>query len=129
MGKNIYNEWLEKDKLYILEHWATEGATDEEIAKKIGIARKTLYQWKIKYSSIGNALKKGKEVIDFQVEDSLLKNALAGNVVAQIFWLKNRRPDKWRDKREVETDDTIINNVGNILVKIKEAAKNAKEEE
>ena len=34
------------------------------------------------------------------VENALFKNAIEGNTTAQIFWLKNRRPDKWRDKRE-----------------------------
>ena len=36
--------------------------------------------------------------MDFEVENALLKSAIDGNTTAQIFWLKNRRPDKWRDK-------------------------------
>ena len=43
-------------------------------------------------------LKRGKEVVDYQVENALLNKALGGDTTAQIFWLKNRRPDKWRDK-------------------------------
>ena len=37
--------------------------------------------------------------MDYKVENALLQSALAGNTTAQIFWLKNRRPDKWRDNR------------------------------
>lgn len=40
--------------------------------------------------------------MDFEVENELLKAARSGNVTAQIFWLKNRRPDKWREKPERE---------------------------
>ena len=46
------------------------------------------------------------------MENALLQTALAGNTTAQIFWLKNRRPDKWRDKMEVKTetaDKPVIN--------------------
>lgn len=57
-----------------------------------------MYEWKNRYSEICEALKKGKEVVDFEVENALLQTALSGNVTAQIFWLKNRKPDKWRDK-------------------------------
>ena len=66
----------------------------------MGITAKTLYVWKNEYSDICEALKKGKEVVDYQVENALLNKALGGDTTAQIFWLKNRRPDKWRDKPE-----------------------------
>ena len=125
MAKSKANEWLTKDGLLKLEAWARNGLTDEQIAKNIGISRKTLYEWKAKYSDISNSLKKGKEVVDIEVENALLKRALGyeydevktvtdkdGNVkektvtrkvvlpdtTAQIFWLKNRKPAQWRDK-------------------------------
>ena len=47
---------------------------------------------------ISEALKKGKDVVDFEVEKALLKKAMAGDVTAAIFWLKNRKSSKWRDK-------------------------------
>ncbi len=40
----------------------------------------------------------GGDYYDYQVENALLNKALGGDTTAQIFWLKNRRPDKWRDK-------------------------------
>ena len=70
------NDWLENDKLILLEGWARSGLTDEQIAKNIGINRTTLYDWKKKEVNIADALKRGKEVIDFEVENALLKRAL-----------------------------------------------------
>ena len=105
MAKGKYQYWLTSEGLTLLEGWARDGLTDEQISKKCGISRETLNQWKNKYSDISDTLKKGKEVVDYQVENALLSAALEGNTTAQIFWLKNRRPDKWRDKPDsVKTD-------------------------
>jgi hypothetical protein len=41
---------------------------------------------------------------DDRVEESLYRNALGGNTTAQIFWLKNRRPDRWRDVQQLQGD-------------------------
>lgn len=138
MAKGKYEQWLTEEGLLLLEGWARDGLTDEQIAHNMGISRKTLAEWKKKYGDIGDTLKKGKEVIDNQVENALLKKALGmketikkaikvkevkynegkrvsekehieyvneevfvpPDTTAQIFWLKNRRPDKWRDKVE-----------------------------
>lgn len=123
------NNWLKKDKLILLEGWARDGLTDEQIAKNIGIATSTFYEWKKKELEFSEALKKGKEVIDFEVENALLKRALgyeyeeetyengiltkkvkkqvAPDTTAQIFWLKNRQVKKWRDKVEIADNDAI----------------------
>ena len=91
--------------LTLLNGWARDGLTDEQIASNMGICRDTLIQWKKKYSDISDALKKGKEIVDFEVENALLKKALSGDTGAICFWLKNRRPDKWRDKPAVLATD------------------------
>ena len=98
MAKGKYEKWLKEENLLLLEGWARDGLTDEQIAKNMGISVKTLFNWKTSYLPILQALKKGKEVVDYEVENALLSSALEGNTTAQIFWLKNRRPDKWRDK-------------------------------
>ena len=137
MAKGKYQQWIEPEGLTLLEGWARDGLTDEQIAHNVGITTKTLYEWKNKYGEISEALKKGKEVVDIEVENSLLKKAtgytvdlvktfkvrrveynesgkkileqeelvqgidqmhVPADTTAQIFWLKNRRPDKWRDK-------------------------------
>ncbi|MBE0601363.1 MAG: helix-turn-helix domain-containing protein, partial [Firmicutes bacterium] len=111
-----YQEWLEPDGLILLQGWAREGLTEEQIAHNMGISRETLRVWKKKYSGISVALKKGKAVVDFAVENALLKKALGGDTTAQIFWLKNRKPDVWRDRQEQVHSGTvpvtIIDDVG-----------------
>lgn len=125
-----------------MEAWARDGLTNDQIAHNMGVTAKTLYEWKNKYSELSNALKKGKEVVDIQVENALFKRALGyayeetrvekeygevakevtttktvlPDVTAQIFWLKNRRPDKWRDKQDIEHNGqiggiTIVNDI------------------
>lgn len=127
MAKGKYQEWLEENNLIKLEAWARNGLTDEQLANNMGINVATLYTWKKKYGEINEALKRGKEVVDIEVENSLLKAAkgyfvdeekqyisevngvvtkrkeitkkyIAPNTTAQIFWLKNRKPIEWRDK-------------------------------
>ena len=133
MAKGKYEQWLTSEGLLKLEGWAREGLTDEQIAKKIGIHRDTLNEWKKKYPDISDTLKKGKEVVDLQVENALLKRALGyeyeeiskkyesgtltekkvtikqviPDTTAQIFWLKNRRPDKWKDKQDVQVSGEL----------------------
>ncbi|PFL01173.1 transposase [Priestia megaterium] len=142
MAKGKYEKWIAEEGLVLLEGWARNGLTDEQIAHNVGVSRSTLNDWKKKYPDISDALKKGKEVVDLQVENALLKRALgyeyeevtqesqwneknnkyelvitkcvkkrqAPDTTAQIFWLKNRRPDKWRDKQDVEhTGDMDLN--------------------
>lgn len=128
-----YDEWLEDDNLTKIEAWARDGLTEEQISKNMGIAYSTLRVWKNKFSALSAALKRGKEVVDIEVENSLLKAAkgyfvdeekqyisevngvvtkrkeitkkyIAPNTTAQIFWLKNRKPSDWRDKNIVELD-------------------------
>ena len=139
-AKGKYQEWLEPEKLILIEGWARDGLTDEQIAHNMGIAPSTLYEWKKQYSEISEALKKGKEIVDRLVENALLKKAtgeirtirkpikvkevlyengkrisekehieyadeeiyIPPDTTAQIFWLKNRKPEEWRDKRQVE---------------------------
>lgn len=128
MAKGKYQEWLEPEKLILIEGWARDGLTDEQISHNMGVTAKTLYEWKKKYGEICEALKRGKEVVDRQVENALLKRALgyeyeeisvkyengimterkvtkkqvAPDTTAQIYWLKNRKPEEWRDKRVVD---------------------------
>ena len=127
-----YTQWLEPDGLLMIEGWAREGYTDEQISEAMGIHPGTFYAWLKKYNEIREALKRGKAPVDRMVENALLKRALGyeytevtkerildrktgqykltvtketvkkvpPDVVAQIFWLKNRRPDLWREKRQ-----------------------------
>ena len=76
MAKGKYQEWLTPEGLLKIEGWARDGLIDEQIAQNIGIRAATLYEWKKRFPEISEALKRGKEVIDRQVENALLKRAL-----------------------------------------------------
>ena len=126
--KGNYEEWLTDDGLLQIQNWAREGLTNEQIAHNVGVSGRSFAEWVSRFPSLSSALKKGKAPVDIEVENALLKRALGydyeetvteihkdGNGVerqhirkikkhmpadttAQIFWLKNRRPDRWRDK-------------------------------
>ena len=117
------DEWLEEENLIRLEGWARDGLTQEQIAHHMGIGLTTLKEWRKKEPTIETTLKKGREVVDFEVENALLKNALEGNVTAQIFWLKNRKKDQWREKIESNDDEKEIQNAKDIVIKIRNAVK------
>lgn len=72
MARAEYKKWLEPDNLTRLRSWARDGLTNEQIAKKIGVRRQTISEWSKKYPDIADALKKGKEVVDSEIEDSLI---------------------------------------------------------
>ena len=116
------DEWLEPDKLILLEGWARDGLTYEQISNNIGIDTSTLWDWRKKEPNISNALKKGREVVDFEVENALLKNAMEGNVTAQIFWLKNRKKEQWREKVEYSADEKELTKLDELLGEIKKQA-------
>jgi hypothetical protein len=118
------NEWLEQDKLILLEGWARDGLTFEQISHNMGIDVTTLREWRKKEPIISTTLKKGREIVDYEVENALLKSALDGNVTAQIFWLKNRRKMQWRDKVEYEANTDELNKVKELLEKIEDGVKN-----
>lgn len=115
MAKGKYEYWLTTDGLTLLEGWARDGLTDEQIASNCGVTATTLYDWKNRFPEISEALKKGKEVVDYEVENALLKKAMSGDITAAIFWLKNRRSNKWRDKPVQDSWGTKSNNLLDVV--------------
>ncbi len=105
-----------KDKLILIEGWAREGLTNEQIAEKLGINPDTLYKYQKQYPEFSETLKKGKEIVDYQVENALLQNALDGNVTAQIYWLNNRKPKQWKNKR-IEEENNITQSLAEAIQK------------
>ena len=146
---SIYEQWEKdgelKDKLILIQGMARNGLTQQQIANNLGISIDTLIENKKKYSEFNNALKKGKEVIDFEVENALLKRALgyeyeeetyengiltkkvkkhvAPDTTAQIFWLKNRKPNTWKDKVETDEDREAVANASQVIAKIRKVAQ------
>lgn len=104
------------------------GATDKEMADFFGVCEQTFNAWKKEFPQFLESLKEGKSQADAEVADRLFKRATgyshpdtkfatfegritdsceyikhyAPDTIACIFWLKNRRPDLWRDKVGVE---------------------------
>lgn len=133
-SRGKYEYWLTDEGLIKIEGWAKDGLTDKQIAHNVGVAERTFTEWKRRFDALTAVLKRGKEVVDRQVENALLKNALGfeyeetktiieimpdgerkqriekvkkynpPNPTSQIFWLKNRKPADWRDRREVDAN-------------------------
>lgn len=99
MAKSQREEWVKPDKLMLIQGWKRNGLTDEQIAKNIGISPRTFERWKSKERQIRQVLKANKEIVNFQVENKLLKKAKEGNMTAIIFWLKNNWRDKYNDSQ------------------------------
>ena len=89
-----------EEKAILIEGWAREGLSQQQIADNLGIGLTTLKDYRKKSPTISTALKKGREVSDYHVENALYNAAINGNVQAMIFWLKNRKPQQWKDKQE-----------------------------
>lgn len=122
-----WDPWLTEDGLLKVTGWARDGLIEKQIAKNMGVGASTLREWKKRFPVIAEALCKGKEVVDREVENALYKRALGywvtetktitlangdmrteethrhivPDTTAQIFWLKNRKPDQWREKNDL----------------------------
>lgn len=79
-----------------------QGATDREVCTELGIGVTTFWRWREEYPEFRKAVALAKDAQDDRVEASLMRVANEGNTTAQIFWLKNRRPERWRDRHETE---------------------------
>jgi len=104
------------------------GATDVQLADFFNVSEASIHRWKKDYPEFCKSIKEGKEIADATVAESLFHRAIgyshpedkifcnskgeetviptvkhyAPDATSAIFWLKNRRPDVWRDKREVD---------------------------
>lgn len=76
MAKAKYDEWLKPDNLVLLQGWARDGLTLEQIAHNMGISQYTLSHWQNDYPQIKQALQKGKEICYYEVENALYKSAM-----------------------------------------------------
>ena len=123
-GNGKYKQWLTKEGLLRIQGWARDGLTDEQIAKNMNIGLTTFYEWKKRYPEFRESLKENKDVVDRKVENALLKNALNGNVTAQIFWLKNRKPNEWREKREIEVNEAQSSSMNQLIQSLTQARGN-----
>lgn len=135
----------------IVEGLCKLGATEPEIAEALGVCLTTVKNWKNANDGFVAAIKRGKEFADMNVAESLFKRAVgykakkvvtasfqgkitdeteideevAPDVTAQIFWLKNRRPDLWRSNRDADDTGKQEAQPVSITVEVKDARKDA----
>lgn len=144
MAKGVYKNWIEGDGLIKIQGWARKGLSNDQIAENMGIDRATLYRWADKYSDFRDALKRTKEITVYEVEDAMFKAAkgyfveetktitnkdgktlrietnkkwIPPNTTAQIFYLKNKDPDNWRERNDLSL--TASNGVLESLLELK----------
>lgn len=118
---------------------AVDGATDIELADALDVHVATLYRWKAEYSEFREAISLGKEAADDRVEASLYHRAVGyshdavkifmpggaekpvvapyrehypPDTAAASLWLRNRRPDRWRDKQDFEQSGNVKMEIG-----------------
>lgn len=118
------------------------GAIDEQLASFFDVSVTTINTWKETYPDFLASIKKGKEIADLQVTESLKKRAsgmklkkqvvkdggiveiedeIAPDTAAAIFWLKNRQPKIWRDKQETEHSGRVeITSLGSLIDELSE---------
>ncbi len=168
------NDIVTPEVLARIEEWAVKGLTNKQIAKNLKIALSTLYRYMDNYPELEEALKRGHEVADDEVENALFRRAtgckvsedkyavvemdqeeydehvallldawkqenpdwtaaqrdkyvesiprekrilveskvkdVAPDTIAAIFWLKNRRPAQWRDRKNIEMSGELNGN-------------------
>jgi len=115
------------------EKLAALGATDREVAGFLEVDEATLYRWKNTHPAFCEALKVGKAAPDNRVEQSLYRRAVGytfdsekifhhqgavtrvpcvehvpPDTTACIFWLKNRRPEQWRDRPDGTASEDLV---------------------
>lgn len=101
-------EWRRRTQQVAAMAWY--GATQKEIAQYFGVAPSAFIYWMHAWPPMREAFMANKEIADNRVEGTLFDMATSGeNNTATIFWLKNRRPNEWRDKREIEVGGDVIN--------------------
>tara|TARA_R100000406_G_scaffold94402_1_gene86121 strand:- start:67 stop:489 length:423 start_codon:yes stop_codon:yes gene_type:complete len=79
----------------------SQGLTSGQIARSLGVSWDTLDRRRKEYAEIEEAIKKGEALGINKVTNALMQSATNDkNVTAQIFYLKNRDPQRWADRQE-----------------------------
>lgn len=148
----LARKWLKKNNLVRLEGWARDGYSMGDMARKMCITVAQLKRLAKENFAIYNAISRGKETVDYEVEKALLKSALgythkevkvtsiirhgrtietqkevlttdvAPSVPAAQFWLTNRLPDKWKKDPQKGILDEVDEDTS-IKIEVKRASK------
>ena len=85
----------------MLEGWARDGLTDEQICKNMRVGHTAFNEWKNRFPEIAEALKKGRGPVDIEVENALLKSAKG-------YTVKLKKPIKVKVEKRLQGKGTII---------------------
>lgn len=146
LGKK--SRWKEiEEKLPLIKGWARRGLTDKQICSNLNLGVSTFCKYKLEHKELVETLKEGKEPADIAVENALYKRAIGyyydevtesekdgrkvvrkhvvPDTTAQIYWLKNRQPKYWRDRREIQVDgETVTSSIKSLADLINTPVKN-----
>lgn len=106
------SKWLQvKEKLFLIQMWCREGMLEKDIAKNLGVAISTFEKYKLKYPELKEALKKGKEIVDYEVENSLYKKCIGHYAkegkafkCKEVYWDENGNKCEREEVKTVEVD-------------------------
>ena len=140
-------DWARPQGAALLATWSASGATVAQIASRIGVTVSTLRRWRATHVEIARALDEADDLATTKVEAALYRRALgfdteettttitegplgtteqtkvvvrhvAPDVKAATFWLKNRAPDRWSDRTEVEHTINIMEEQATELMRV-----------
>ncbi len=102
---------------------ASKGLSQEQIAAALGISERTLRNRKAESAEFAEAIEKGRALGIEEVANALFENAKAGNVTAQIFFLKAQA--KWKDKHDADDGEGDEPTPVAVTVEVKSGRKRA----
>ena len=92
-----------------IERWSGDGLSEAQIATLLGCSLSTIARKKREKGRFDTALKKGKTRAVQQVANQVFQNAMSGKETSAIFFLKNRDPQNWSDRQDVQHSINLSN--------------------
>ena len=92
---------LTEDDYKQISAWSGDGLSETQIATLLGVNISTITREKKRNEQFAQAIKKGRYKAVQLVANKVFQNAMDGKETSAIFFLKNRDPDNWADRQEI----------------------------
>ena len=92
---------LSEEEYKQISLWSGDGLNESQIATLLNVNISTITREKKRNEQFAHAIKKGKYKAVQLVANKVFQNAMDGKETSAIFFLKNRDPDNWADRQEV----------------------------